>query len=306
MPHAARSPRVRRALWSCALLCVVLAVSWSARPVRAAASRRAGGGALVTRDERTDTWTIDTGSASLALGFDRRGNLVLYGFGAGGSGILLPELDASIVLNGHEVVLGDRKDDGVFFAGDRTEDYHGGVRLTLAFNVPDESARIDRHFVAYPVRPSSRPGSRSSGSMETCPWTPPVSPRGGSGSRAARCTGCAGWTCWIALDLAFAGETRALADGESLTLDAAGRSTQSSMPWMTLATPQGTFFGGLLWSGAWRILAQGVPDGTDVVAGLDDVQTRVPAGRSLEGVHGFFGVVLRRCHGCRRRPCGRS
>ena len=265
----------------------------SSAVARTGSTLRAGpGGTRITKDARTDTWTIGSGDTPLAVGFSREGSLVLRGID-GGSGALLSDVeDATIVLNGREVVLGDREDEGVHFAGDRAEEYRNGLRLTLSFNVPDEGARVDRHFVTYP----------GSSVIET--WFEvdrlsadvPVEVEGLSAWR----TGVAGRTVhWLrglelqasARDLAFDDGGQALSEGESVTIGAAGRSTETNVPWVTVPTPSGTFFGGLLWSGAWRIVAVGGAGGTTVLARLDDTLTTVPAGRTLEGVHGFFGVA---------------
>ena len=296
MPRVAASS-VRSVAWVSCILLLALTFPQVAGAAGAASRgtvvRRAQGGLQVTRDVRTDTWTIGSGDDPLAIGFDRDGALVLRGWANGAtSGALLDDVaDATIVLNGHEVVLGDRETEGVHFAGDRAEDYGRGLRLTLAFNVPDENARVSRHFVTYPGTSVIETWFE----VERLDGAAPVSVEGLQAWRVGAAGHLVHWLHGLRMldsrDLAFEDEGGTLPDGASVTLGAAGRSTESSMPWITVRTAQGTFFGGLMWSGAWQMFAQGNADGTTIVAGLDAEQMTVPADQPLEGLHGFFGVV---------------
>ena len=94
-------------------------------------------------------------------------------------------------------MLGDREDEGVHFAGDRAEEYGRGLRLTLAFNVPEENARVSRHFVTYPgtsVIETWFDVERLDGSDRRS--TSRACGRGASGSPATRFTGSTGCRCW--------------------------------------------------------------------------------------------------------------
>ena len=189
--------------------------------------------------------------------------------------------DATIVLNGHEVVLGDRESEGVHFAGDRTEDYGRGLRLTLAFNVPDENARVSRHFVTYPgtsVIETWFEVERLDGATRSASR---ACRRGASGRPATWCTGCTGCGCWIRATSPSTTRAGRCPTGASVTLGAAGRSTESSMPWITVRTPQGTFFGGLMWSGAWQMFAQGTAPTAPTIAGRAGRGTDDRAGRPV-------------------------
>ncbi len=251
------------------------------------------GDVAVARAAAGDAWTIGASGAPLALGFARDGALVIRGLGADGAGsaLALDVADAPIVIDGREVVLGDRPDEGVHFAGDRLEDYRGGVRLSLYFNVPEAPARVLRHFAVYPGSPVIETWFE----VERLDGEVPVS----ASSIAAWRVGALGrdvrWRRGLLMnddpDLSFSEQVRTLGEGEALVIGSAGRATEQVLPWVSVQTPAGTFFGGLLWSGGWRIEAQGDAAGTRLTARLDDVVTEVPAGHHLEGVRGFFGVV---------------
>lgn len=248
--------------------------------------------AVVARAASGEAWTIGAAGRPLAVGFARDGALVIGAPGEAAAGALAADVpDAPIVIDGQEVVLGDREDEGVHFAGDRIEDYRGGVRLSLVFNVPGVQARVLRHFVAYPGAPVIEAWFE----VERLDADVPIE----VSSIAAWRLGALGrdvhWRRGLLMgqdpDLAFAGQMRTLSDGESLTFGSAGRASETVLPWVEVPTPAGTLFGGLLWSGAWRVEARGDAAGTQVTARLDDVETEVPRDRPLDGVHGFFGLV---------------
>ena len=258
------------------------------RVVAAAVSGRP----VVRHDARADNWLVGSSESPLTVGFARDGVLVLQGVGLpDADGAIVPVADAPLVIDGKEVVLGDLAKQGVRFTGDTSDDYRGGVRLTLRFDAVQARAHVERHFVAYP----------GSAVVET--WTEvrrleadvPISVRG----LAAWRVGVAGrevrWRRGLlmneALDVAFGDESRMLGEGESLSFGGAGRSTETNLPWVTVRTPAGTFFGGLMWSGGWAIEATGDASATSVVARYDGGESTVPADGALEGVHGFFGVV---------------
>jgi hypothetical protein len=275
----------------------MLATALLQAPPWASRARTASGAlvrrdAIVTRGAGGDQWSIGAAGAPLDLGFARDGTLVIRGFGTRGASALTADVaDAAIVLNGESVALGDRPKDGVFFAGDRSEDYRGGVRLSLYFNVPGINARISRNFVAHPGTPVVEAWFE----VERLDGEVPVE----AASMAAWRVGANGrelrWRRGLMMgedpDLAFREQSRSLEEGDVLELGSTGRSTQSTLPWVSAGTPGGTFFAGLMWSGPWRLVARGAASGVELEAGLADTTTTVPAGQALEGAHGFIGVV---------------
>lgn len=289
-----RFPHVRRYPTAALAAALLLHSPLDAPSVSLAAStaRVARKDAVASRAVGAEAWTIGAAGSPLAVGFARDGSLVIGGLGESMAGALAAGVpDAPIVLDGEEVVLGDREDEGVHFAGDRIEDYRGGVRLSLAFNVPGAQARVLRHFVAYP----GAPVIESWFEVERLDGDVPLE----ASSIAAWRVGVLGrdvhWRRGLLMndapDLSFGGMVETVSDGESLVFSSSGRATERALPWVTVQTPAGTFFGGLLWSGGWRIEVQGDGAGARITARLDDVVTTVPAGRALEGVRGFFGVV---------------
>jgi alpha-galactosidase len=217
---------------------------------------------------------------------------VVRGFARDGAQALVEGVtDAPVVIEGQQIVLGDREDEGVFFAGARSEEYRGGIRLSLVFNLPELNARVLRNFAAYP----GTPVVESWFEVERLDGDQPVE----ASSLAAWRVGVNGrdlrWRHGLEMggdpDVAFREEVRTLGEGEVVEIGSPARSTQTTLPWITVSTPAGTLFAGLMWSGPWRLTARGDASGVQVDAGLVDTTSTVPAGQALEGPHGFFGVV---------------
>lgn len=278
-----------------AIVAGAMLLGWPAGPsdgVSAAGARVARQDAFAVRGASGDSWSIGAAGSPLALGFARDGALVIRGFGAEGANAFAADVpDASIVIDGQEVTLGDREDEGVHFAGDRLEDYRGGVRLTLTFNVPDAGARVLRHFVAYP----SVPVIETWFEVDRLDGDVPVAASGIAAWRVGVLGRDLRWRRGLLMnddpDLSFGEQVETMSDGEAMSFGSDGRATERWLPWVKVRTPAGTFFGGLLWSGGWRVEAAGDATGMRLTARLDDVDTQVPAGRPLEGVRGFFGLV---------------
>lgn len=248
---------------------------------------------VVARGADDESWVVGATSNPLQLGFAPDGTLVLRRFAGEDAGdALAPDVpDAPIVIDGNEIRLGDRAAAGVRYAGDRLEEYRNGVRLTLVFSAPGARAWILRHFVAYP----------GSSVIETWfeverldPNTPIVASSIGAW-RLAALGRDVHWRHGLLMgqdpDSAFQEQVRTLSEDESFAFGSPGRSSEVALPWVKVQTPSGMVFGGLMWSGGWRIEARGDAAGTQVTARLDDTETEVPDSGALEGVHGFIGFV---------------
>jgi alpha-galactosidase len=93
-------------------------------------------------------------------------------------------------------------------------------------------------------------------------------------------------------DEAFTLQRVDLRGGGQLDLDERNRSTERYLPMVAADLEDDEFFGGLMWSGSWRILAQGVAERQlRLTAGFSRVTTTVDASRPLETPHGFFGFT---------------
>jgi alpha-galactosidase len=93
----------------------------------------------------------------------------------------------------------------------------------------------------------------------------------------------------VVRDAAFSLQQRDLAVGERLVLGAAGRSSETTVPWFSIHIGSDEFFGGLLWSGAWSLTAARTAAGIDLALGLPSMSTT--AASTIDTPHAFFGVV---------------
>lgn len=69
------------------------------------------------------------------------------------------------------------------------------------------------------------------------------------------------------------------------------RSSETAVPWFSISQDGAQFFGGLMWSGAWSLLLDGVDTGTRATLGLRDMSTSLEPGKQIETPHGFFGAT---------------
>ena len=76
-----------------------------------------------------------------------------------------------------------------------------------------------------------------------------------------------------------------------LDLGATGRATERAVPWFTLDDGGGeTFFGGLLWPGAWSAHLERESNGVHATFGLTSFSTTVST-VPLDTPHGYVGVA---------------
>jgi alpha-galactosidase len=84
-----------------------------------------------------------------------------------------------------------------------------------------------------------------------------------------------------------------LASGEPFEISASTRSSERAVPVLWFSGAPGSFFGGVNWSGAWKVQAAGPAAAGQVTIQftLGDTTTTVLRDEPLEGPHGFFGVA---------------
>jgi alpha-galactosidase len=91
----------------------------------------------------------------------------------------------------------------------------------------------------------------------------------------------------------FTRQRQALTASGPFELSSRARSSELAVPVVWFSGLPGSFFGGINWSGAWKLQATG-PAGNGQVTvqfTLGDTSTSVLRDQPLEGPHGFFGVA---------------
>ena len=81
--------------------------------------------------------------------------------------------------------------------------------------------------------------------------------------------------------------------GERIELGSNGRSSETFVPLLFVNDGRDEFYGGLMWSGAWRAALQRAGDRLQVSVYFPGVTTAVTTARPLEIPHTFFGVTAR-------------
>jgi alpha-galactosidase len=249
------------------------------------------GVASISHDADARTWTIASSGTSLVLGLDATRDFEVVRLSrsadkpwlAGG----LP--DTILKTGGQTLAFGTRA--AGFVYQDVAASADGlTVQLDATFDLPSARIRATRHYAA------------TSGSPTFETWTT-ITPLAGavtvSDLNAFRFTAAPGPIRWLnglqgddpnqPRNSAFTLQQRELAAGERLSLGAAGRSSEETVPWFAIDGGTEQFFAGLMWSGAWSLTAARTGAGIELTLGLAAMSTSVAA--AVEGPHAFFGVV---------------
>jgi alpha-galactosidase len=201
--------------------------------------------------------------------------------------------DSTATINGTTAPLGSTAGGWVLLGVDTSES-DTGTTLALSFRSQKAPVVAVRSYACY----------RGSSAIET--WT--TFRQSGSGALAISMpavwqmtipatvvhyeNGLRGDAAGLVVDEAFALRSDALQAGEQLTLDAPNRSTEQFLPMIGGALPNDEFFGGLMWSGSWQMVAQGLGGGQmRITAGFPRPSIAVDSAHPLESPHGFFGFT---------------
>jgi alpha-galactosidase len=248
--------------------------------------------AFITHEAGSDSWSIGSHELELAIGFDAAGTLAprrLFNPITDQLWDITPEPDVSLTAGGELIVLS--RSQGFKLADVTMRETGAGVLLVFTFNDDARHLRVARSYAAYP----------GSSAIET--WTKI------SSNAVAPLSAVVGWqmtmpsamvkwlgglrrdSVWGELE-PFELFERTLDPGEHWEIGATGRSTEEYVPLIAVDDGRSTFFGGVMWSGAWRITCDRAADRLRVRALFPDAPA---AGltRNVEVPHTFFGMVSR-------------
>ena len=253
--------------------------------------------AYVTHAASSDVWSIGNGELVLDIGFDAGHTLTVRGLSnpvTRRSWDVATEVDTNLTIEGERVVLADSG--ATSFLGATAEETDHGVRLTFTFEHRTRRARISRIYACYPGSPTIETWTR----IDTS-----------NAPDAVAFTNLTGWTMlmpnakvkWLgglrgdAADIeesgAFALAERDLTPDERVEIGSDRRSSEQFVPFALVDDGRDEFFGGIQWSGAWRISFERHEDTLRVTADFPHWETLVTPGRPLELPHAFFGVTPR-------------
>jgi len=252
------------------------------------------GDAAIAQDAAAGAWTISAASLAVTLGLDANQALVVRrvtNLHTGRTLIDAPSPDTRLTLNDHEIVLAEGGT-GLHFEGARSAMWHGGVHLTFTYTHPALHATIARHYASYP----SAPVIETWTTIQTADGADPLVVACPVGWQLSVPAGTVRWINGLRgdspdapSDEAFSAGQRDLAPGDTLTLAAYRRSSERFVPFVAIDNGGDEWFGGVQWSGSWRISAARGDATIAVALEYPDVTVTLAGGGDLEVPHSFFG-----------------
>jgi alpha-galactosidase len=250
--------------------------------------------AYVSRDSATREWAIGSNGLELIVGFSADGVLSLKRLWRPENGDVFRIRTAPeppVTLNDQDISL-EESGGRTLFLRATAEETESGVRLQITFEHRTTHALVTRSYAAYPGSPT----------FET--WTTVESP-----ANRTRVTQMIGWhlnvpngrvqwvsglRAWMPAGSHGAGftiEGGALEEGGHVEIGSSRRSSESYVPLILVETDENTLYGGVIWSGAWRVTTDRFGDLLTLKADFPDVSATASADRIVEFPHAFFGVT---------------
>jgi alpha-galactosidase len=250
--------------------------------------------AFIAHDPSSDLWTIGSRGLELAVGFGADRVLSLQRLSDPVSGRTLnitPGADVSLTAGGSPVELTNGGPTSL--VGVQTLADDRGVRLVFTFEHSQLHMRLVRTYACYPGSPTIETWTR----FEPLVVAPVV------------ITDLVGWQITMPLQTvrwlgglrgdapdaansgAFELSNRDLDVGDHLEIGSQGRSTEQDVPFIIVGSGVDDLYGGIMWSGGWRIAFDRLND-TDlrVTALFPNLTTVVYPGHPVELPHAFFGL----------------
>jgi alpha-galactosidase len=252
------------------------------------------GDAFISHQSGSDVWSIGSEQFEVVIGFDASRTLALQRLlnpAAGRAWEITPGPDVTLTAGGERIAL--TSSGAVSFVSADAQATEHGVKLTFTFEHRAQRLLLTRVYACYPGSPT----------IET--WTRVVS--GGEGAAVTDLVGWqmtmpAGHVRWLGglrgdsaaggvVEDAFVVADRDLDAGERIELGSDGRSSETFVPLLFVNDGRDEFFGGLMWSGAWRAALQRAGDKLQVSVYFPGTVTSVTPAKVLEVPHTFFGVT---------------
>jgi alpha-galactosidase len=286
--------------WRSRLLSLLVILSISTQSASAAEGAQeilaARADAYVGRDSGAREWAVGSAGLEMIVAFNAQGTLELRRLWFPDTGRVTAigaDVEIPVTLAGEELTL-EESGSKIAFLRAAAEDTGFGVRLNLTFEHRASHALITRSYAAYPGSPT----------IET--WTQVEIPSGPSALAvtdlaAFRLTMPAGSVKWVngmrggtansMVESAFAIQGGEVQDGAHLEIGSTRRSSEAFVPIIFADFGADRFYGGLIWSGSWRIAANRSADVLSMRADFPAVALAATEGRPVEFPHAFFGVV---------------
>jgi alpha-galactosidase len=261
-----------------------------ARPA-SAATVAAVGDATIAHDQGTGTWSVSAAGTTLTLALDPSRDFsvtkLVTASGKPWIGTVAPD---SVVTFGQETLPFGSRSAGFVYQGVTVAPSGNGLQLNAVFDLPPAGLRVTRHYAVVPGSPTFEAwttyaptsGAPSLSNLSALQLTMPA---GG----LHWLTGLQGDNADVENDSAFTLQQQTLAAGQQLTIGAAGRSSEQTVPWIAIDGVKDEFYAALMWSGAWTLTANRTGSNISLAVGLAPMTTRVAG--PIDGPHVVFGVA---------------
>jgi len=289
-PH--RGPA--RLLFGALYLTIWTSPAWAVGPETLASNEDA----YVKHDATTQEWSIGSRGLELVVGFNNKSTLELrrvWNPRSGRVSTVSRNPDVSVTLGDQELPL-QKIGDRVYFLRASAVATSAGVRLGFTFEDRVLHAIVTRLYAAYPGTPTIETWTR----VDVPASVPPVQVSRMVGWQLAMGSASVRWVNGLRgsnsdqiNDDAFAIHAGELEDGGHVEIKSERRSTELFIPLLFVDTSEDTFYGGAIWSGAWRIAVDRAGDGITVKADFPASVSTASPGRPVEFPHSFFGVTQR-------------
>jgi alpha-galactosidase len=250
------------------------------------------GDAFVSHESGSDVWTIGSADLEVTVGFDASRTLTLQRLlnpTTGRAWTIAPGADTAVTLAGETLTLTASGSVALISATAESSDV--GVVLTFAFEHRARGVRIQRVYACYAGSPTIETWTR----MDA---TAPVDVSNLVAWKLTMPNAVVRWLGGLRGDSADNEEAGAfeLADrnldpGERIEIGSDRRSTEQFIPFVLIDDGRDEFYGGLMWSGAWRIGVERNGDRLNVSAFMPTVTTTATPAHGVEVPHAFFGVT---------------
>ncbi|HEX4346622.1 MAG TPA: hypothetical protein VHZ73_03580, partial [Vicinamibacterales bacterium] len=289
-------PRRRRCL---PLVCLALFGICAARPLAdtGVAITAQNGSAIITHQPGAATWAIGNATIQFVVGFDASMNLVPVSLTNPASGTVLDidqTPDTSVTIGGDPLTL-NQASAKMSLVGTSMDVTDTGVRLAFTFEHRVLHTTITRTYACYDGSPAIETWT----TLQAASGAPPVDVSGLTGWQLTMPNAPVKWINGLRGDSA----TQVLPDSDSFAFDggdldegetdigSATRSSEVFVPLIFVEGAQQQFFGGVIWSGSWRIAMTKSGDRIQVSASFPGISTSLTTDRALELPHTFFGVA---------------
>lgn len=254
--------------------------------------RASSGDASIAQDSGAGTWTLASGGSTLTLAADdRRDFEVVRLTGPAARSWTGGAPDTFVIVDGRTLPFG-RRSSGFTFVTARTTAADARLQLDLVYELRAQSLRVTRHYAV------------AAGAPVFEAWTSLSSTRVGgtvvADLNAFQVLVPPGTLRWLGglhpipteagEEPAFTLHQQAIEVDTGFSIGSTTRSSEQAVPWFQVEGDGDSFFGALLWSGAWSLSGHRSAAGLSLTLGLSEMSTTVEA-TEIDAPHAVFGVV---------------